>query len=214
MANWWDEIAGKGSRERLSNYYDDQLNQNIRKISEDYGKAKSEFNRGLFQRGMQRSSYGAATNANYDVKEAGDKSNARTSAMAAFGRELNELDQWEQEYNVKVRQMELEEKKLAEQQRQFDEQMAWERELQEAKNAAAEAAAAASSGGGGGGRTTTPTKSDLASDAYKTWYYNKYGVYPDGSGGTTSDSSGSGKFDSFVNGDKTKNPLAKIYKNI
>jgi DNA repair exonuclease SbcCD ATPase subunit len=164
MANWWDEIAGKGSRERLSNYYDDQLNQNIRKISEDYGEAKSKFNRGLFQRGMQRSSYGAATNANYDVKEATEKSNARTSAMAAFGRELNELDQWEQEYNEKVRQRELEEKKLAEQQRQFDEQMAWERELQAAKNAAAEAAAAASSGGGGGGGgyTTTPTRSDLA----------------------------------------------------
>jgi septal ring factor EnvC (AmiA/AmiB activator) len=164
MANWWDEIAGKGSRERIKDYYDYMINQNIRKISDEFGKAKSDFNRGLFQRGMQRSSYGAATNANYDVKEATEKSNARTAGMAEAGKELNAYDQWEQELKEKQRQWneqrELEEKKLAEQQRQWDEEMAWNREQQAAKEAAA--AAASSGGGGGSGYTTTPTKSDKA----------------------------------------------------
>ena len=177
------EIENQSARERLWDALDYSYGKQIDQSNASYDRAISESNRALVQRGMQRSSYGrqvAGNLANQKVLAANDLGKAK---IADYGNRLYQIERDE----IADRQWQMQ---FDENRRQFEEQMAWNREnaaTQAAqwersfnssndqwqweadfKQAQADAAAAKSGGGGGGSRssgrsnpaTATPSVTD------------------------------------------------------
>lgn len=128
MADWKTE---------LKDAYDKSADEKVKESDAVYQKKMAQVLGDALSRGLGRSSYATATQANLmdDMSEAGNQ--IRTDFRLEY---LKALQQREQEET----QMELEKERLAEQKRQFDLKLALEKE----------AAAAASYGSGGYGRSS------------------------------------------------------------
>lgn len=146
MADWKTE---------LKDAYDKSADEKVKESDAAYQKKIAQVLGDALSRGLGRSSYATATQANLmdDMSEAGNQ--IRTDFRLEY---LKALQQREQEET----QMELEKERLAEQKRQFDLKLALEKE----------AAAAASYGSGGGGYGRSSGSSSTAGTTTPFTDYN------------------------------------------
>ena len=146
MATTNTKAVDESWKNDIRNYYRNSANQNVDDSDKQYMKALSQSDNAMLARGMQRSSYGAATNANLRKSMADAANKIRTNAE-------NEANMAILNYQQQKDALDWQKEQAAQQQANWQAQFNFQKEQWQWQKdqAAAAAAAAASSGGGYGG---------------------------------------------------------------
>ena len=154
-----DEIAKMNRRERLKYDTDLQLAENLEDSDKGFAQTYSQADRTMLAKGLQRSSYGAASLGNVLKQREEARNKLRTDASALYAQGLTQIEQeeaeqarWQREYELQQEQLRLqqEQQALARQQAEWA-QANWQAEF-DAKQAAA-----------------TPTTTTTPTTKPKTW---------------------------------------------
>jgi hypothetical protein len=185
-AETYKDVEGQSARQRLEDFFKYQEDKQVNQSNAGFDKGMSETERGLVQRGMQRSSYGRQVVGNLARQKVLAANDIRQALLSDYGNRLYQIErdetadrQWQMQFDESRRQLdeqmawnrEQAATQAAQWQNQFDaanSQWQWEADFKQAQADAAAAASASRSGGGsrgsgsGGTSPATSSPSDAA----------------------------------------------------